>query len=226
MKNKKSEGPYEKFLRFGGENLTESELLAIILRTGCVGEDAESVASAVLELGRYPRKGLLGLVDVSIEELQAIDGIGPVKAVKLKAVAELSARMSRARAEVGFDARSPEKVADFFMEELRHLQRERLVLVCLDSKNMMISESVISEGRVNTSFVSPREIFIEALKRRAVRIILIHNHPSGSVKPSRQDDEVTERILKLGIEIGIPLIDHIIIGDGKYYSYLEYDRLT
>ena len=221
IKRQTQELPYERFVRFGPENLTERELLAIILRTGTKDSSAMDLAGQVLELAAYPRQGLLGLYDVSLEQLMQIKGIGMVKAVKLKCLAELSMRMSRATAEQGLCFQNPRTVAEYFMEKLRHRSTECVVLVCLDNKGKLLCEKRLSEGSVRMSLISPREIFMEALQNKAVNIILVHNHPSGDPTPSRSDVELTKNVSKLGEIMDIPLLDHIIIGDNKYTSFQE-----
>ncbi len=213
--------PYEKFLRFGPENLTEKELLAIIIRTGTRDSSALELAQQVLSLAKYPREGLLGLYDVSLEELRSIRGIGLVKAVKLKCLAELSMRISTARAKEGLSFHNSAAVAEYFMEKLRHRDTECVILVCLDAKGQMIKEKKLSEGSVKMSLISPREIFIEALDSRAVYILLAHNHPSGDPTPSKADIELTVNVKELGEKMDISLLDHIIIGDNRYTSFKE-----
>ncbi|MCI8798257.1 DNA repair protein RadC [Acetatifactor muris] len=213
--------PYERFLRFGAENLTEAELLAIIIRTGTKNKSALQLAEEVLQLARYPKEGLLGLYDVTVNQLQGISGIGEVKAVKLKCLAELSMRMSMARAREGLSFSSSGQVAAYFMEMLRHRDTECVVLVCLDAKGQMICERKLSEGSVNMSLISPREIFLAALECRAVNILLVHNHPSGDPTPSSADREITCNVKEAGDSMGIPLLDHIVIGDNRYVSFKE-----
>jgi DNA repair protein RadC len=218
--------PYEKFLQSGPESLTERELLAIILRTGTREKNALELAGEVLSLARYPREGLLGLYDVTLEELMQIKGIGLVKAVKLKCLTELSMRISRASAREGLMFNSPDLVAQYFMESLRHRTTECVILVSLDTKGRMIGEKKISDGSVRMSIVSPREIFLEALHARAVNILLVHNHPSGDPTPSRLDCELTQNVKQLGDMMDILLLDHIIIGDNRYTSFKELGYLT
>lgn len=215
----KQDMPYEKYLRFGAENLTEAELLAIILRIGTRDNSALELAGKVLALAKYPREGLLGLYDVSLEELMSIKGIGMVKAIKLKCLTELSMRISRASASVGLCFTNPDAVAAYFMEKLRHRNTECVVLVCLDSKGQLLQETELSRGSVNMSLISPREIFLEALQCRAVNIILVHNHPSGDPTPSKSDIKLTEHVRELGEKMDIVLLDHIIIGDNRYTSF-------
>lgn len=213
------EMPYEKFLRFGPQSLTEGELLAIILRTGTKEKPALELANEVLSLGRYPRRGLLGLHDLSLEELKHVKGIGEVKAVKLKSITELAMRISKSAAEEGLNLNDPETVAAYFMESLRHRRTECVYLVSVDAKSRVLDERMISEGSVNKSLINPREIFLTALKAEAVSMILVHNHPSGDPTPSTLDRQVTKELLRLGRELGIPLLDHVIIGDNQFFSF-------
>ena len=219
--NTNAQLPYERFQQFGPENLTEAELLAVILRTGTKDTSAVELAEKVLALAKYPREGLLGLHDVSVEELTQIRGIGIVKAVKLKCIAELSNRMSRARASTGSCFTRADMVAEYFMEKLRHKDTECVYLLCLDAKGQLIREKKLSDGCVNMALISPREIFLEALKDKAVNIILVHNHPSGDPTPSRADRELTDNVAGAGEQMDIPLLDHIIIGDNRYTSFKE-----
>ena len=225
QKEKELQGelPYERFLRFGAENLTGAELLAIIIRTGTKEKSALELAREVLELARYPKEGLLGLYEVSLEELMEIKGIGEVKAVKLKCIAELSMRMSRMDAKKGQMLNSASQVAEYFMERLRHKTTECVVLCCLDAKGLLLCEEKLSEGSVRMSLITPREIFLEALRQKAVNIILVHNHPSGDPTPSPEDRRLTGYVREMGEKLDIPLLDHVVIGDNKYVSFREQD---
>ncbi len=218
--------PYEKFMEQGPEVLTERELLAIILRTGTPEKNAMDLAGEVLSLAKPPREGLLGLYDVSVEELMQIRGIGQVKAVKLKCLTELSMRISRSSAKEGLVFNSPGLVAQYFMELLRHRDTECVYLVGLDTRGRMIGEKKISEGSVRMSLISPREIFLEALRMHAVNILLVHNHPSGDPTPGKCDRELTQNVSSLGAMMDILLLDHIIIGDNRYASFKEMGYLT
>lgn len=213
--------PYERFLQFGAESLTEAELLAIIIRTGTKEKSALQLAEQVLKLARYPKEGLLGLYDVTVEELKGISGIGEVKAVKLKCLAELSMRMSMARAKEGMNFKNSSQVASYFMEKLRHRKTECVILVCLDAKGQVLCEKKLSEGSVKMSLIPPREIFLEALENRAVNMILVHNHPSGDPTPSVSDRELTAAVREMGQKMEVPLLDHIVIGDNSYVSFRE-----
>jgi len=210
--------PYEKFCSLGPDSLTESELLAIIIRSGTKENSAFDISKKVLAMAQYPRAGLLGLYDLSIEDLMTIPGVGEVTAVKLKSITELSKRLSQARAKEEFLYTEPSSVAKYFMERLRHLETECVWMICLDSKGQILHEKRLSDGSVNMSLISSREIFMEALKRKAVNIILIHNHPSGDPSPSSMDIETTVNVHKAGDLLGVHLLDHIIIGDNRYAS--------
>ena len=218
--------PYEKFLRFGPESLTEAELLAIILRTGTRDRSALELARDILSLGKYPRTGLLGLYDVELNELKKVKGIGEVKAVKLKSLTELAMRISSSVAEKGINLKEPKTVAAYFMEKLRHRKTECVFVISLDAKGRILEEKRLTEGSVNFSLICPRDVFLSALKAEAVNIILLHNHPSGDPTPSSADFEVTERVARLGMELGIPLLDHVIIGDQKFYSFRQEGTLA
>lgn len=221
MENFKQDMPYEKFLQFGPDGLTDRELLAIILRTGTKEKSAMMLAEEVLGMTKPPKEGLLGLYDLSLEELMQIDGIGEVKAVKLKCLTELSMRINMSRAKEGLCFHDAESVANYYMEKLRHRDTECVMIVNLDSKGNYINEKEISNGSVRMSLISPREIFLTALQAKAVNFLLIHNHPSGDPTPSDTDCEMTTSIRELGIQMNIYLLDHIIIGDNRYYSFCE-----
>lgn len=213
--------PYEKFMRLGSGILTEAELLAIIIRTGTKDRKPVEIGQEILSLPSVKEHGLGGLYHVTVQELMEIKGIGKVKAVKLKCLAELSMRMAMAVAKKELQFLNPSSVARYYMEQLRHERKERVLLLLLDQKERLIEEEVLSVGTINASLLSPREVFITALKKEAVHIILLHNHPSGDPAPSKQDMLVTAEIQEVGKMVDIPLIDHIIIGDNKYMSFKE-----
>ena len=218
---KREEKPYERFVSLGAESLTDAELLAIILRTGTKGFDAVDISRKVLELGKYPRTGFLGIYDTDIDTLEKISGIGRVKAIKLKALAEISRRMHEARVSEGLNVKNASSVAEYYMERMRHSKCEKVILLSIDSKGKVLRESEISKGSVNRSLVSVRSILMEALNAEAVNLILMHNHPSGDPSPSKDDNELTAKLSESCKLMEIPLLDHIIIGDNLYYSYNE-----
>lgn len=211
------EMPYEKFVRFGEWSLTEAELLAVILRTGTKDNSAVALGRHILEKAG----SLIGLYNIGLDALMEIKGIGQVKAVKIKCIAELSRRMAKECAKDGLKFNSPTTVAAYYMEELRHEKREKVMLILLDSKGQVLKEITLSTGTVNASLISTREIFIEVLKAEAVGIVLLHNHPSGDPMPSDNDRDITLKIKKGAELLNVAFVDHIIIGDNRYYSFKE-----
>lgn len=215
-----SEQPYEKFMKYGASKLSDAELLAIIIRTGTKEEQAIDVARRVL-MQSTMYSGLKGLNYRSMSDLMNVPGIGKVKAIQILSVVELTKRMSKAIGEDTLRMNSPESVASYYMQDLRHLTIEKIILIMLDSKSRLIKDMTISSGTVNASILAPREIFVNALKYEAVNIIILHNHPSGDPTPSNDDIYSTKRIQEAGNLIGIKLMDHIIIGDNRYVSLKE-----
>lgn len=219
-----SERPYDRFLYAGAQALSDAELLAVILRTGRKGADAITLAKEVLELaGPY---GLSGLYHLSLKDIMQVNGIGEVKAIKLKCIAELSRRIVMSNRNHKISFRSPQEFATYYMESLRHEEKENCLCIFLDGSMNLIRDVTISIGSVNASIVSSREIFMEALNAKAVYLVLLHNHPSGNASPSVADMEVTERICQASKLMDIPLLDHIIIGDNCYYSFKENNLIT
>lgn len=217
-----SEKPYEKFLNCGAESLSDAELLAVIIRSGTKGLKSIDVAQQLLSAGG---KNLMNLYEIPYEEMIAMRGIGQVKAIQLKCIAELAKRIAATRYRHRLRLTDAATVADYYMERLRHEEQEQVLLGMFDSDCNLIGEKRMTIGSVNTAFVAPREIFMTALRHQAVQIIVLHNHPSGSPKPSAQDDAVTRQLCECGHMIGILLADHIIIGDHVYYSYREHGKI-
>lgn len=216
-----AEKPYERFLACGAGSLTNVELLAIILRTGTRDRDATQLAREILGFKEEGATDLSALHHLTLEDLLKIPGIGQVKAVKILSLAEISRRLVRERTARKMVFQDPSSVAQYYMEELRHLETEKAILVMLDNRMALLREEVISLGTVNCTLLSPREIFLRALRWGAVNIILLHNHPSGDPTPSGADIEVTERIYRVGNLLGIHLLDHLVIGDLSYMSLRE-----
>jgi len=221
MEQIQNELPYERFERIGAQALTDAELVAIILRTGTVGEDALALAYKILNLSNGGEKGILALHSLPLEELLKIKGIGKVKAIRLKCVAEMCVRMQMQTKRAMLSFENPATVAALYMERMRHLETEHVYLLLCDNKNRILKEILLSKGTVNASVISAREVFIEALRYHAVSVLLIHNHPSGDPTPSEQDILVTHNIMEASRLIQIPLLDHIIIGDNIYTSLKE-----
>jgi len=215
-----SERPYEKCEKYGVSILSDAELLAVILRTGTKQLRAIDLAMNLLNYSPS-HKGLKGLNYLTMKELTKIKGIGRVKAIELQCLTEITKRMSK---EIHLDKLklvTPQSVADYYMQDMRHLTREQVLLLMMDSKNKLIQDMIISEGTVNTSIMPTREIMVNALKCDAVNIILLHNHPSGDPTPSTEDIRVTKRLTEASNLIGVTLMDHIIIGDNRYISFKE-----
>lgn len=211
------ERPRERMIRQGPEHLSNVELIALLLRTGSMGESVMLLAQRVLsQVG-----GLKGLVNLSYHELTRIHGIGPAKAVQILAGIELGQRLVKAIPEETDVIRCPSDVVQLVMEEMRFLQQEHFVCMFLNTKNRVIDKKCIFIGSLNTSVVHPREIFREAIRCSAASVICIHNHPSGDPTPSQEDVEITKRLFNAGEMIGIEMIDHLIIGDQTYYSMRE-----
>lgn len=211
------ERPRERMKELGAEKLTNGELLAIIIRTGYHEETALHLAERIISQAG----GLRFLPDFTLEELQEIKGIGLAKAVQIKAALELGRRMASTLRPATLSLGSPREVADFLMEEMRYYRKEYFKIILLNTKNQIISVEDVSIGSLNSSIVHPREIFNLPVKKSAAAVILIHNHPSGDPTPSREDLEVTKRLVEAGKILGINVLDHIIVGEGKYLSFKE-----
>ncbi len=221
------EMPYEKFEKYGLEALTDSDLLAILLRTGTSDMDVQELAQYLLTYGakeqifNAPKTSLISLYNLSYEELQQVKGIGKIKALQIIALLELSKRIAKEKHLPNQKISSPNILSQYFMEILRHEQKECFIVTFLDTKCRMMGYKTISTGSLTASIVHPREVYKTAIQKSAHSIIVVHNHPSGDPSPSREDLQITERLKKVGEVIGIPLLDHIIIGDGIYKSLKE-----
>lgn len=201
----------------GEKSLSNAELLAIILRTGNKNKNVIELANYIIN---KDSQGIRYLKDISIEELCQIDGIGLSKAAQIKAALELGVRVSSYKPQK-YQVKNPWDIYKYYMESLRYLKKEIFKVILLNTKNEIITNIDVSIGTLNSSLVHPREVFIEAIKRSANKIILMHNHPSGSIEPSNEDKKITKRLISCGELIGIEVMDHIIIGDGVYFSFKE-----
>lgn len=215
-----SERPYEKCEKYGVSSLSDAELLAVILRTGSRGERANELANRVLNYSRE-QTGLIGLNYLTLEDFMSIRGIGRVKGIQLLCITELTKRMAKESLSEKAVFDQPEIIAEYYMQELRHLDCEHVLLLLLDTKCHKIKDFLISKGTVNSAMAEPREIFLKAVRYGAVNIVLLHNHPSGDVSPSSADISITKRIVEAGKLLGIQLVDHIIIGDNRFFSFRE-----
>ncbi|AIQ43254.1 DNA repair protein RadC [Paenibacillus sp. FSL R7-0297] len=211
------ERPRERMMHYGAESLSQAELLAILLRTGAQNESAIHIAQRLLGI----TGGLRGLADLSIEELTTIKGIGPAKAVQLKAGIELGRRMANSRLTEPVIIRSPQDAAEILTEQLRYLQKEHFICLFLNTKNHVIAQETLSMGSLNASIVHPREVFRAAMKCSSAAIICAHNHPSGDPTPSPEDISLTSRLMQAGEIVGIDVLDHLVIGDSSFVSLKE-----
>lgn len=216
----KDELPYEKCLQHGAKALSDTELLAVLLRTGTKGLSVLELANHITS-PQSGDEGILNIHHLTLEKLKSIKGIGTVKAVQILCLSELAKRLAKASAKEGLILNLPSTIAEYYMEEMRHWEQEHMKLLMLNTKSKLLGETDISKGTVNASLISPRELFIEALEKHAVAIILIHNHPSGDPTPSTADLFLTKRVQEAGKLIGIELLDHIIIGNNCYISFSE-----
>lgn len=214
------ERPYEKLEMYGAEKLSNSELLAIIIKTGSKEESVISLAQKVLNLIET-KENLRFLQEISLEEFMSIKGIGKVKAIQLKAVCELAKRMGQPLNFSKIVIRTPQDVANLVMDELRYEKKEEARVIILNIKNEIQRIVKIAQGGTNFAMIEPKEVLVDAIKIGAPKIILLHNHPSGDPTPSKADYAVTDRIYECTEIMGIKLLDHIIIGDGKFDSIFQ-----
>lgn len=214
----KNERPMERLLKYGADDLTNAELLAVLLRSGTRGENIISLSTRLLsDVG-----GLDGLLYINLEEMKKLKGIKDVKACQIVAMMELFKRFRTLRSQSNdFKISSPKDVSELLINEMNNLNQEVLKLILLNTKNIVIGVKDIFKGSLNTSIVHPREIFREAVQRGSANIIICHNHPSGDSTPSKEDINITLRIKQCGDLMGIKLLDHIIIGNNNYISLKE-----
>jgi len=216
------ERPYEKLELYGEKNLSNSELLAIIIKSGTKEETSVQIAQRILKLNYDPEMGELNfLKSMSLEELMQVKGIGRVKAIQLKAVCELSVRMSKLSNYKKIQIKSTEDIANLVMEELRLEKREFVKLFLLNTKNELLKSTDIAVGGTNFANVNMKEIISEALKIKAPKMILIHNHPTGDSTPSMMDIKFTDKLYNAAKLFDIELLDHIVIGNQKYSSVIK-----
>ena len=201
-----SEQPYEKFLSLGASGLSDADLLAIIIKTGTRDKTVIDIAQDILS-GRHGN--LLNLYEMSYEELLSIPGIGQIKAIQLKAIAELSLRIAKTKKVQSIRMNNPQTIADYY------------ICAYFDVKSRFLGDKFISKGSLSSSVVDIGSIIRTALDKNASKLVLLHNHPSGDCTPSRNDIAVTDRLIEGSGIFSIELCDHIIIGDNEYYSFYE-----
>ncbi|SDN59114.1 RadC family protein [Alkalicoccus daliensis] len=213
----KSERPRERLIRDGAEALSNQELVALLLGSGTRQESVLDLAGRVVQ----HFDGLKLLKEATVAEFMSIRGIGEAKAVQLRAAIEIGKRIKQFPVEETHVVRSPQDVADYMMEEMRHLKQEHFVALYLNTKNAVLHKKTLFIGSLNASLVHPREVFKEALRYSSASIVCLHNHPSGNPEPSQEDIDVTKRLVSTGKMLGVELLDHVIIGDRKFYSMKE-----
>jgi DNA repair protein RadC len=213
-----SERPREKMLNGGTAYLSNSELLAILLRTGTKDKSVFRLAEEVLSL---ENSGILFLSECAPEELASIKGIGPAKACQVLAGMELGRRVATKPRDNKVRVDGPESIVSLFMEEMRYFKKEVFKILLINTKGEIIGTDKISMGDLSTTIIHPREVFLPAVKRSAAAVVFVHNHPSGDPAPSSDDIATTQKLVDAGKIIGISVWDHIIIGDGKYVSFRE-----
>lgn len=212
-----SERPRERLLQVGERAVSTPELLAITLRTGSGNENVLRLAERLLS----EFKSLPGLARASVTELTAVKGIGPVKAVEIKAALELGRRLLAAAPEERPRVTSPADAANLLMSEMAFLEQEHLRLVLLDTRNRVLATPTIYIGSLNTSVVRIGELFRIAIKDNAAAMIVVHNHPSGDPAPSPEDVHVTRQLVQAGKLLDLDVLDHIIIGHQRFVSLKE-----
>lgn len=210
-----SSRPRERFLKYGPGTLSDAELFAIILRTGVVGENVVDMSNRLIK-----EYGLDKLFDCSLKELQKIKGIGPSKAMQILAMVELGKRYNDSKKNIK-KITCAKDVFDYFYERLKDEKQENFYVLILNTQNIIVKDELISKGVLDAAILHPREIFRPAIKNSASKIILVHNHPSGNPEPSKEDLDITKRIIDIGTDIDIKVLDHVIIGDGKFWSWVE-----
>lgn len=208
--------PREKLLQYGPEALSDQELLAILLRTGTKDRSALELAHELLLSG-----GFVNLTQISMEELKSFKGMGLAKSAQIKAALEIGRRLARQKMGPRPVIRTPEDVANILMGEMNFLDREHFKVLNLNTKNQVIGIDDVSVGSLNASLVHPREVFKQAIKRSAAWLILAHNHPSGNLQPSKEDEMLTKRLYDAGKLLGIEVLDHLIFGQNSYLSMKE-----
>ena len=210
----KSERPYEKAKLYGFGKLSCSELLAIIIKNETHNENSLDIANRILLLVN----DLSEMENLSLKDLQKIKGIGEVKSVQIKAIFELAKRINSPLNKDEIKLTKPKDIANLLMNEMKFEKQEKVKVLLLNTKNVLISMKDIVIGETNFAQVTPKQIFVEAIKMQVNKIILVHNHPSGDPTPSREDYELTNHIIRAGDLLGVRLLDHIVIGNNRYES--------
>lgn len=211
------EKPRERMLEYGVENLSNVDLLSIILRNGVKDISVKEVAINILN----NVESINDLSSLGVRELSNIKGVGPVKAITLLASIELGKRVSIKEAKANMSLSNKEKIHEVFKKFFINENQEKFLAIFLDNKKCLINYKILFIGTNNASIAHPREVFMEAIKANASAFVVMHNHPSGNVLPSEEDKNITEKLIQSGHMLGIPLLDHIITNGEEYYSFYD-----
>ncbi len=214
----RADRPREKLLDQGAASCSTAELLAVVLRTGTEGESVLDQARAVLDAGGTR---LRGLATLSLPDLCAVHGIGPAKAAQLLALVEIAKRFGEEEFRPGEPLRGSIDVYKHFRERLADQRAEQFYAVLLDSKHRKIRDVCVSQGSLTASIVHPREVYLPVILESAAAVIFVHNHPSGDPTPSPEDIEITRRLRQVGEVMGVKVLDHVVIGRGRYVSFVD-----
>ncbi len=214
----KDDRPREKLLSKGAENLSDSELLALLIQNGTQKKTAVDLAKEILKLSK---DNLVELGKLSVKELMKVKGIGVAKAISISAALELGRRRQASAALQKTAISSSSDIAQYLQAKLRDLRREVFAILFLNRANKINHFEIISEGGITGTVADPRIILRKALEEDAVSIVLCHNHPSGSLRPSRADEEITRKIKEASSYFDITVLDHIIVSDSGYYSFAD-----
>ncbi len=217
-----SERPYEKLELYGERNLSNAELLAIIIKSGTKEKTSVEISNEILNLNKNHNKGDINFLrDISLKELMNLKGIGRVKAIQIKAICELATRMSKPSNYKSVKIKSPKDVAELLMNDLRFEKREIAKIIILNNKNDILKIIDVAIGSGNFSNLNIKYILSETIKINAPKIILVHNHPSGDPTPSKSDIIVTSKLKDAARIVDVELLDHIVIGNMKYKSIMN-----
>lgn len=219
------ERPYEKAQMYGIENLSNAELLAIIIKTGTKEKTSIELAQEILSIETNGKENIQFLQDVTIQDLTKIKGVGTVKAIQIKAVCELNKRMARPINKEVIKINRPYDVYQLLTNEMRYEKREKLKVLALNTRNILLKIIDVSQGGTSSIAIDLKDILSEPIKIGAAKIILVHNHPAGSTIPSQPDIQLTQKLYNVAYQLGIEFIDHIIIAKDKYESIFRMAKI-
>lgn len=219
------ERPYEKAQMYGIENLSNAELLAIIIKTGTKEKTSIELAQEILSIETNGKENIQFLQDVTIQDLTKIKGVGTVKAIQIKAVCELNKRMARPINKETIKIGRPYDVYQLLTNEMRYEKREKLKVLALNTRNILLKIIDVSQGGTSSIAIDLKDILSEPIKIGAAKIILVHNHPAGSTIPSQPDIQLTQKLYNVAYQLGIEFIDHIIIAKDKYESIFRMAKI-